>query len=269
MKPQKTSKLKKLALPAHANAYMFDESVNDYGTIKDRRNKVIIEEAQRLHVDKLVLITSGNSGYSLAKMAQGTGIKVVCVVNRGLDESIKNLLNGVAYQVIEINLDQKILRPEELITIARETDEEVIWDVTNGYEDAYISIIKEIASELKPDYIACPIGSGGIFIGLIEGARHYLPKTKIIGVGTHEAYQSYADKLSTPWTPYARAIENAVKDGHLVYRLSENEIKNVYKKYKNYGNFEPSSAIVFGVLDMYSFKPSESIVLINSGRLAV
>jgi len=263
------SRLKKMPLSRHANTYLFDESDNEYGTIKDRRNKVIIEEAQRLHVDKLVLITSGNSGYSLAKMARGTGIKIVCVVSRRLDESIKDLLKEVAYHVIEINLDQKILRPEELITIARETDEEVIWDVTNGYEDAYVSLIKEIAKEVKPDYIVCPVGSGGIFIGLIEGARHYLPNTKIIGMGTHEAYQSYADKLSTPWTPYTRAIENAVKEGHIVYRLSENEIKNVHQKYKNYGNFEPSSAIVFGVFDMYAFKPSESVVLINSGRLAV
>lgn len=263
------NKLKKVSFAQHANTYLFDESGNEYGTIKDRRNKVIIEEAQRLHVDKLVLITSGNSGYSLAKMAEGINIKVVCVVSRRLDETIKDLLRKVAYQVIEINLDQKILRPEELITIARETDEEVIWDVTNGYEDAYISIIKEIVGELKPDYIVCPVGSGGIFIGLVEGARHYLPKTKIIGIGTHEAYQSYADKLSTPWTPYARAIENAAKDGHRVYRLSESDIKEIHKKYKNYGNFEPSSAIVFGAFNAHTFKPSDSIVLINSGRLVV
>lgn len=267
MTPQ--SKLRKLSLPQHPNAYLFDESNNQYGTIKDRRNKVIIEEAQRLHVDKLVLITSGNSGYSLAKMAQGTGIKVVCVVNRRLDDVTKNLLKGVAYQVIEINLEQKILRPEELITIARETDEEVIWDVTNGYEDAYVSIIKEISRELKPDYVICPVGSGGIFIGLVEGARHYLPKTKVVGIGVKEAYQSYADKLSTPWTPYTRAIENAVQDGNLVFRLSESEIKSVYKKYKNYGSFEPSSAIIFGVLDVYSFKPSDTVVFINSGRLII
>lgn len=262
------NKLRKITFPRTSNTYLFDESDNEYGTIKDRRNHVIIEEAQRLHVDKLVLITSGNSGYSLAKMAKGTGLKVVCVVSRRLDERIKKLLNEVAYQVIEINLDQKILRPEELITIARETDEEVIWDVTNGYEDAYVSIIKEIARDLKPDYIVCPIGSGGIFIGLIEGVRHHLPKVKVIGVGTHDAFQSYADKLSTPWTPYARAMENAVKEGHYIYRLSENQIKNAFKKFKNYGNFEPSSTVVFGALDVYPFKPDDVVVLINSGRLS-
>ncbi len=261
------NRLSKLPLPGFPNAYLYDESINDYGTIKDRRNRVIIEEARRLHVDKLVLITSGNSGYSLAKMAQGTGIKVVCVVSRRLEESIKEALRAVAYQVIELNLDQKILRPEELITIARETDEEVIWDVTNGYEDAYISIIKEIAHELQPDYIVCPIGSGGIFIGLVEGVTHYLPKTRVIGIGTKEAYQSYADKLSTPWTPYTRAMENAVKDGHLLHRFPEEQIKRIYKQYKNYSEFEPSSAIVFGVLDLEVLKPTDTVVLVNSGKL--
>lgn len=264
---QKKSKLHRLALPDFPNAYLFDESDSEYGTIKDRRNHLIIDEAMRLHVDKLVLITSGNNGYSLAKMAQDTGIKVVCVVNRNIDERIKQVLESVAYQVIELNLDQKILRPEELISFARETDEEVIWDVTNGYEDAYISVVKEIMDAgLKPDYIICPLGSGGIFMGLVEGARQYLPGANIIGIGTRETYQSYADKLSTPWSPYTRAIENAANEGHKVYRLSEDEIRDVYRKYKHYGDFEPSSAIVFGALSNDILKPNDTFVLINSGR---
>ena len=260
------SRLSKLELPIHGNAYLFDESLSEYGTIKDRRNRLIIEEACRLHVDKLVLITSGNNGYSLAKMARATGIKVVCVVSRSLEEKIKDVLRGTAYQVIELNLDQKILRPEELITIARETDEEVIWDVTNGYEDAYKSVVTEIAHEIRPDYIACPVGSGGIFIGLVEGVTHHLPKTKIIGIGVQEMYQSYADKLSTPWTPYARAMDNAVQNGHIIKRLPEEQIKTLFKQYKNYGDFEPSSAIVFEALSIPEVKPTDTIVLINSGK---
>lgn len=91
------TRLAKMTLPFASRVYLFDESRNTHGTIKDRRSRVIIEEAQRLHVDKLVLITSGNSGYSLAKMARGTGIKVVCVVSRRLDETIKD--NGVRYRL--------------------------------------------------------------------------------------------------------------------------------------------------------------------------
>lgn len=260
-------KLRKIKIPGLPNSYIFDESVNKFGTIKDRRNQKVIEEALHLHVDKLVLITSGNNGYSLAQIAKGTNIKIVCVVNRKLDEKIKNLLKDIAYQVIELNLEQKILRPEEIITIARESDEEVIWDVTNGYEDAYISIVEEICKKVIPDYIVCPVGSGGIYIGIIEGVERYCPKTKVVGIGTQSTYQSFADKLSTPWTPYGRAMENKVLQGHLLFRLSEEEIKKTYLQYKNIASVEISSAIVFAAISHFKFKPSDKIVFINSGKI--
>lgn len=262
-----SSKLKKINLPSIKNAYIFDEYLNKFGTIKDRRNEKIIEEASKLHVDKLVLITSGNNGYSLAKMAKNTSIKVVCVVSRRLDEKIKKLLGDVSYHVIELNLDQKILRPEELITIARETEEEVIWDVTNGYEDAYIPIVQEILKSVTPDYIICPLGSGGIYIGLIEGIEKYSPKTRVFGIGTQSPYQSLADKLSTPWTPYTRAIENKSDLDHKIFRLNEDEIKKTFYKYKNVMQSEVSSAIVFAALDLFPFKPNDKIVFVNSGKM--
>src|SRR3989344_8064333 len=120
-------RLKKVKIPNLLNTYVFDESINKFGTIKDRKNEKVLEEALRLHVEKLVLITSGNNGYSLARLAKDTNIKIVCVVNRNLDNQIKEILKRVSYQVIELNLEQKILRPEEIISIARENDQEVIW----------------------------------------------------------------------------------------------------------------------------------------------
>lgn len=260
-------RLKKIKIINLPNTYIFDESISKFGTIKDRRNKKVIEEALRLHVDKLVLITSGNNGYSLARLAKNTNIKVVCVVSRQLDDKIKNLLKNVSYQVIELNLEQKILRPEEIIAIARENDEEVIWDVTNGYEEAYVSIVEEICKKFIPDYIICPVGSGGIYIGIIEGIEKYCPKTKVIGVGTQSTYQSFADKLSTPWTPYNRAVENKILQGHYLFRLNEEEIKKTYLQYKNIASVEISSAIVFAALTHFKFKPSDKVVFINSGKM--
>ncbi len=262
-----SEKLKKIKIPNLQNTYIFDESTNKFGTIKDRRNEKVIKEALHLHVDKLVLITSGNNGYSLARLAKNTNIKVVCVVNRQLDDTIKDLLKSVAYQVIELNLEQKILRPEEIISIARENDQEVIWDVTNGYEEAYVSIVEEICKKIIPDYIICPLGSGGIYIGIIEGIEKYSPKTRAIGIGTQSTYQSFADKLSTPWTPYQRAVENKVLQGHYVFRLSEEEIKKTYLQYKNLASFEPSSAVILAAPFHFKFKPTDKIVFINSGKM--
>ncbi|HEY9584719.1 MAG TPA: pyridoxal-phosphate dependent enzyme [Candidatus Paceibacterota bacterium] len=262
-----SEKLKKIKVPKLQNTYIFDESLSKFGTIKDRRNEKVLGEAARLHVDKLVLITSGNNGYSLARLAKDTNIKIVCIVNRNLDNQIKEILKRVSYQVIELNLEQKILRPEEIISIARENDQEVIWDVTNGYEESYISIVDEICQKIIPDYIICPVGSGGIYIGIIEGVEKYCPKTKVIGIGTQSTFQSFADKLSTPWTPYQRAVENKTLQGHYIFRLNEEEIKKTYLQYKNIASVEPSSAIVFAAQSHFKFKPTDKIIFINSGKM--
>ena len=163
------------------HTFIKDESKNPFGTVKDRRNAYIIQEANRLKVDKLVLITSGNNGYSLAQFAKNTPIKTVCIVSRDLSKDIKDILRQTAYQVIELNLDHKILRPEELVAFAREQEDEVIWEVTNGYEENYVPIVKEIFEKVVPDYIVVPVGSGGIFIGLMQGLEQRHAKTKIVG----------------------------------------------------------------------------------------
>lgn len=247
--------------------YLKDESANPFGTIKDRRNYYVIQEAVRLGVDKLVLITSGNNGYSLSKFAEGTSIKVVCIVNKDLPQNLKQLLSSVAYQVIELNLNHKILRPEELIAFARETDEEVIWDVTNGYEDYYAPIVDEILSRVVPDYIVVPVGSGGVFVGFAQEVAKLNLRTKIIGLGVQNSIHSFADKLSTPWTPYTRAMETYQTFGHEVIRLNEEEVRNCYKQYKNVCVSEPSSNIVFAISDKKKFEKKDVVVLVNTGKI--
>ena len=247
--------------------FIKDESKNPFGTIKDRRNFRIIQEANRLKVDKLVLITSGNNGYSLARFANTyTQIKVVCVVSKNISEEIKNLLRTVSYQVIELNLDHKILRPEELVAFAREKEDEVIWDVTNGYEENYIPVLDEITKEMTPDYIIVPIGSGGIFLGIIEGIEQRGLKTKVIGIGVQNTNHSFADKLSTPWTPYAKALQNYQKIGHSIYRLNEDEVKKTFKTFQNTVDCEMSSSVVFAAPLKHKFKSDDKIVFLNSGK---
>lgn len=246
--------------------FVKDESKNIFGTIKDRRNFQIILEANRLKVDKLVLITSGNSGYSLINFTKGTLIKVVCLISKNLSIKTKKLLGDIAYQVIELNLDHKILRPEELITFAREKEDEVIWDVTNGYEENYSSLVDEVFKEIEPDYIVVPIGSGGIFIGIAETIEKRNKKTKVIGVGVQNTINSFADKLPTPWTPYSKALQYYQKLGHPIYRLTEEEIKKTYHKFQNVVDCEPTSAVVFAAPEKHKFRPDDKIVFVNSGK---
>lgn len=270
MRPTPLTETRAFIKSGLSSAWIKDESLNPSGTIKDRRNENIIKEADRLKIDKLVLITAGNNGYSLAKLAHGTNIKVVCIVNKNIDNKVLETLRKVSYQVIELNLNEKILRPEEIVAFARERDDEVIWDVTNGYEDAYIPLFGEIFTELENvDYIVVPLGSGGIYIGAIQAVERFRKNVKVIGIGTQSTYHSEADKLSTPWTPYARAIENYAKMGNPVYRLSEQEIKSTFQKYQYLANLEPSSSVVFAAPEKFKFKKGDRVVFLNSGRSVI
>lgn len=261
-------KLKDLSRRFHVSGiWLKDESKNPFGTIKDRRSAALFEEANKFKVDKLVLITSGNNGYSLARFAASTPIKVICIVNRRISKSVKKALESQAYQVIEHNLDHKILRPEEIISFGRETEEEVIWDATNGYEDAYNRVVTEILDKCpEVNYVVVPVGSGGIYMGFVQEFERRKSKTKVIGIGTQNTSASFADKLATPWTPYAKALKHYHGLGHTIFRLPENAIKSNFLDFQHVAEFEPSSSIVFAVFSLMKFSAKDKIVLVNSGK---
>jgi len=244
------------------NLLVKDESKTPFGTFKDRRSELIVDRAKDEHVDKLVLITSGNAGYSLAKFAEGTNIKVVCVVDR-VNFTVRDKLEKFSYKVIDLDLSKKIFGPEETIAMVRESDEEVIWDVTNGFHQAFQSIVQEIKTE-RPDWLIVPVGSGEAFVGLYEGLKKFGLKTKLVGVGVKGP--SIADKLYTPWTPYKRKIEAILKDGHQYIQLSEEQIKDAYEKVRHIISCEPSSSVVFGALSELDIDSKDKVIVINSGK---
>lgn len=241
-----------------------DESKNPFGTWKDRRSELIVQKAKNECADKLCLITSGNAGFSLARFAGVSRIPIVPIVDAHLRASIKEALRRVCGNVVETDLSKKILKPEEVIALAREHDEETIWDVTNGFHGAYGSIIEEIRDE-APDYVVCPVGSGEGFVGLFDGLQKFKMKTKLIGV-TAVSRPSYADKLHTPWTPYKAKIRSVLEAGHEIIRLEEDEIRSAYAYAQEHIACEPSSAAVIGALRGRIFKKGDAIVMVNSGK---
>jgi len=246
------------------NLLVKDESKNPFGTWKDRRSEMIVKKAKHEFVDKLCLITSGNAGFSLAKFANKSHIKIVSIIDINLPPLIKQALKEVCTKVVETNLSEKILTPEEVIALARENDKEVIWDATNGFHDAYEAIVKELKKG-TPDYLICPVGSGEGFVGVFNGLEKATLKTKLIGV-TPQSSPSFADKLYTPWTPYSAKIQSILEAGHEIIKLSEDEIRSAFAFAKDFMNCEPSSAVVVGALSKLNFKESDKIVIINSGK---
>ncbi|MBI4034055.1 MAG: PLP-dependent lyase/thiolase [Candidatus Brennerbacteria bacterium] len=246
------------------NLLVKDESKNPFGTWKDRRSEAVVKKAKKEFVDKLCLITSGNAGFSLAEFANSSHIKVVSFVDINLPSSTKQVLKEVCTKVIETDLSQKIFTPEEIIALARENDKEVIWEVTNGFHEAYESIVKELKKEV-PDYILCPVGSGEGFVGLFGGLKKAKLKTKLLGV-MPASNPSFADKLHTPWTPYSAKMKSILKAGHELIKLSEGEVRSAFAFAKDFMDCEPSSAVVVGALSKLSLKESDKIVIVNSGK---
>jgi len=259
------------------NLLVKDESINLFGTFKDRRNVLAIDRAMEKHVDKLAIITSGNAGNSLARLAEGTGIKVVCVVDKSLNSNIRKSLEKYSYRVIEVNLSEKRFEPKDVIELTRETGDEVIWDVTNGYDAAFESIVMEIKEE-APDWLITPLGAGEAFVGLHKGLKKYLPKTKLVGAGVHRlrehklelrARPSKADKLYTPYTPYQEDIEKILNESsreNLYVHLSDKQIMNVYRRISSKISCEPSSAAAFASLPKLDIGRESKVVVVNSGK---
>ncbi|MBI4140792.1 PLP-dependent lyase/thiolase, partial [Candidatus Woesearchaeota archaeon] len=145
------------------NLFIKDESKNPFGTVKDRRTSFIVKNAVESNVDKLVLITSGNAGYSLGNFCEGTNVRLVNVINKTTNSSIKKKLKECSI-VVEKDLSQKI-SSEELINLAGEKPNEVVWDVCAGFLDAYESLFNEIMT-VNPSIIILSVGSGNTFVSL-------------------------------------------------------------------------------------------------------
>jgi threonine synthase len=256
------------------NLLVKDESRNPFGTFKDRRNAVAIKRALEAHVNKLALVTSGNSGYSLAKLAEGTGLKVVCIVDEKIDQRVKESLTKCAYHVSEIDLQSNIFLPEDVVRLAREDVGETIWDVTNGYENAFESIVEELRKE-NPEWLITPVGSGEAFVGLYEGLRRRKMRTKLVGVGVHSlcdhqlslhAGPSIADKLYTQYTPYKARIEAILRDGQYYVQLSDEKIRKAYERVRDLVSCEPSAATAFGALSELNIDKESRVIVVNSGK---
>lgn len=248
----------------YSNLLIKDESKNPFGTWKDRRSSLIVRRAEENFVDKICLITSGNAGFSLAKFAAMSPLKITAIIDHQVAKTIHEKLAKACYSVIEKDLSQKIFKPEECLALAREQETEIIWEATNGWHEAYESIIQEIKST-KPDYLICPVGSGEAYVGLCNGIVRAKLKTKLIGIKS-KANPSYADKLHTPWTPYSPKIRSILDLGHALIQAEEDEIKTAYALARDHIDCEPSSAIVFVALSKLKFKKNDRIVLVNSGK---
>lgn len=249
-------------ISSDVSVHVKDESANPIShTHKDRRSTLIVQEAIARGVDTLALITAGNAGYSLATLAQGTRLKVVSIVKPTLAPSIRTALQAAGAEVKDIDLSQKV-ESGEVIELARSRTDEMIWDVSNGFVEAYTAVLDEMTDDI-PDTIVTPVGSGELFLGLHLGIETRKLPTRLVGVGVTSP-QSKADKLYATWTPSHNAIEEIATGQHELIQLTEEEVQWCIEHAPEGLAAEPSALVVFGALRRIRDRV-RNVVLINTG----
>ncbi len=249
--------------------YVKDEGVQPHGTWKDRRSRAIIERVRGQAVDTLALITSGNAGYSLGQMAKSSDLRVVAVVDEDLPEEAYLRLRASCSEVVGVDLSHEIFGSREIELFAkRHNSSRRVLDVTNGFHDAYGTVVDELREQLngeQPKYIFCPVGSGEAFFGMYQALQRLQWSTKLIGASTIER-PSIADKLHALWTPYRAYFGEMMNHGHRVVLLHEGEIRAAYLGMRDIISIEPSSAAAFAALKRVKLFPNETVVVVNSGK---
>jgi hypothetical protein len=246
-----------------SNLWLKDESRNPTGTYKDRRSRHIIQNARKAGVDKLVLITAGNAGYSLTKYAQPYGIEVASIVDENTPEKIFDALRSVGSRVIRHTL-QKVLTSEEILALAG--NKRKTWDVSNGFHAAYSPIVDELHTQGGEfDFLICPVGSGEAFIGICEEVKKRKLRTKVIGMTS-----LLPNKLRTIYTPYLGKLREEKKNGNYVFLVDDLDVAYAWRDNERNHEIELASAVVWGGLPLMkglttAAKTENKIVLINSG----
>lgn len=253
-----------------AEVHIKDESVNPTGTHKDRKSAFLLQKALEEDIDTLAILTSGNAGYSLATLAQDTGIEVVTIVANDVRPKISSALASVGARVVQADLSQP-LSSEHLCDLARTSRRQKIWDVTNGGRKAYADLYAEIAQE-NAGIILCPIGSGELYMGMCDSVEESGAHTIVIGVHPfHHNQNSKADKLTSGHLPTQTDIlrsqlsgRNAI--GHARHDVSEDDIRWCIDHAPEFLTAEPSALVSLDPIRKYLGSTHEKIIMISTGK---
>jgi cysteine synthase len=257
-----------------------DEGSNYFGTHKDRKSvSVVLEAINRAphqRPEALCILTAGNAGLSLAKIASFFGLPVTAFVgDRGLSSQLRASLNKICESVIPLDLEGKFWSSDELRFLAGEKDGKRILDSTNGITTPFESIVDEIVSfdeENVPDVIVLPVGSGELFLGVAQGLKKRRLRTRLVGVTVGK--ESAADKLYSRWNPQAGELLSLLhEESHHSFSPLTNEqmLADTLKLLKNVSAFscEASSAAAFAALNQLKPGQHERVLVVNTGTIDI
>lgn len=255
-----------------------DESVNQFGTHKDRKSLHVVldtlKTASPSLYPALCILTAGNAGLSLANIAGHYGVSVTAFVGgESISQTLLAQLESVCDTIVPLDLEERLWPSQELCRLAGNCQGQDVRDVTNGVIEPFETIVDEICEQglnQMPDVIVLPVGGGELFLGLAQGLKRRGLKTRLIGVTVRK--DSAADKLYTKWNPYEGHIKKLSNSGspHCLSALDDEglllETFNWLNQLRAFG-CEPSSAAAFAILHKIKEKlrPNERVMVINTG----
>lgn len=262
--------------------YIVDCGIGHSGTHKDIRAKYIVKEAVGKGVQRLHVITSGNSGMSLKDEIerQNAPLELSSIVSPDVSRAITRRLEGEKSRVIVTYLKRKRLGESDISALVGKGS----WDVSYLEGPHYFGLVNAVLS-VRPEIIAIPVGSGELFNSFYFFIREKGLGARLVGAvpeGNHPACalakvnrarfikrytgKTRADKLAAAYiSPAAESgIEDAVSKGHGILDFSEESIEWAVKASKEAGfDLEPSGAASLIVPKRYKGK---RVVCVLTGK---
>lgn len=277
-----------------AKVFVKDESKNPFGTFKDRRCAALLEHYSSKKELVFVHITSGNSGYSLGRMAKeeerktGKKIHVVNIVPKGsYSKTIETL--KTCSTVVEMDLS-KLITMEKMKAAAKKAtgysgpDSNIVGVEDYGLANGYGTIVREMHEDgVKPDYIFCPVGEGELLVELATTSREIWGEDapKIVGttiknniltgkkVFDPNPGKNLADKLVNGYSKFKSLVSRLIRTGQAELNTIDDE-SAIAEEYKYLGKIglsvEPSSAVAFLGARRYALKEEDTVVILNTGK---
>jgi len=255
-----------------------DESANQFGTHKDRKSLHVVLETVNTtsgsRDEALCILTAGNAGLSLAKIAASYGVPITAFVGgNSISQVLRAQLESACETIIPLDLEERLWPSDELCSLAGANQGRRVRDVTNGVIEPFEGIVDEICQlgeEQLPDVIVLPVGGGELFLGLARGLKKHGLRTRLIGVTVRK--DSAADKLYTKWNPYAEYIKKLTdsESPHCLRSLDdEGLLLDTFRWLRSSGGIqcEPSSAAAFTLLHKIrgGLEQHEKVMVINTG----
>jgi len=151
-----------------------DETRNPTGSFKDRAAAVMLSVARELGVDSVTTASSGNGAGAISLYAALSGISAYIFMYRPTRQKLIQALSyGAKVFLVETSSEARVLE------LAEEAAEVFGWSllnttaaanpfVTEGYKTISYEIYEQGQGDV-PDWIAIPVGSGSLLIGIWQG----------------------------------------------------------------------------------------------------